>query len=290
MRRLLAADWVRFGQRRDLRILIALVPVILAVMFVSQFNAATTPPQVNFYFDPPDPVAEADMRAQMLEGFRQQLATELPAFTFPASLIKVAGNVGPMILLAIYLSTALIAGEFEWGTVRTLHLTSNRGRTLAVRVGIVVGLMAVVVVIGLVSAAIIPFLLSVDGRPLQDVAAPVPDLFTEVGSRLVGILPFIAIPAFMAVLARSTGLTFLLTMLFFIADLAVTGAPFWATSPVPWVPALTVSGSIARFVGGSDARSAALAPVWASFGALIAWFVVPVLAAITKFKRIDLNE
>ena len=94
----------------------------------------------------------------------------------------------------------------------------------------------------------------------------------------------------MAVLARSTGLTFLLTMLFFIADLAVTGAPFWATSPVPWVPALTVSGSIARFVGGSDARSVALAPVWASFGALIAWFVVPVLAAITKFKRIDLNE
>lgn len=290
MRHLLAADWVRFGRRRDLRILIALVPVILAVMFVSQFNTLTTPPQANFFFDPPDPVAEADMRAQMLAEFRQQLATELPAFAFPASLIKVAGNVGPTILLAIYLSAALIAGEFEWGTIRTLHLTSSRGRTLAVRVGVVVGLMAIVVAIGLVLAAIIPFLLSVEGRPLQDYAAPVPGLFTEVGSRLVMVLPFVAIPALMAVLARSTGLAFLFTMLFFVADVAVTGGPFWATSPTPWVPAVTVSGAIARLLGGPDAPLASLVPAGASFGALVAWSVVPVLTAIIRFQHLDLNE
>ena len=45
---------------------------------------------------------------------------------FPASLLKVAGNIVPLILLAIYISRRpWSAGEFEWGTVRTLHLTSQ---------------------------------------------------------------------------------------------------------------------------------------------------------------------
>lgn len=155
MRHLLAADWVRFGRRRDLWILVALVPVILAIMFVFEFNSATTPPAFSFFMDPPDPVAQAAARAQMLADWRQQLVMAVPAFAFPASLLKVAGNFGPVILLAIYLATALVAGEFEWGTVRTVHLTSNRGRTLALRVGVLVGLVGMVMVIGLLFAAIL---------------------------------------------------------------------------------------------------------------------------------------
>ena len=68
---LLAADWVRFGRRLDLRFVVVLVPVILALMFVMEFNTLTTPPQADFFFDPPDPVAEADMRAQMLADLCQ---------------------------------------------------------------------------------------------------------------------------------------------------------------------------------------------------------------------------
>ena len=161
---LLAADWVRFGRRRDLRFVVALLPVILALMFVMEFNTLTTPPQADFFFDPPDPVAEADLRAQMLADWRGRLVVESPAFAFPASLVKVSGNIGPLALLAIYLAIALVAAEFEWGTVRTLHLTSSRGRTLAVRTGVVVGSVAVATALGLVLAAIIPFLLSVEGR------------------------------------------------------------------------------------------------------------------------------
>ena len=41
MRRLLAADWVRFGRRRDLRALVILVPVIMAALYVAEFNALT---------------------------------------------------------------------------------------------------------------------------------------------------------------------------------------------------------------------------------------------------------
>lgn len=290
MRHLLAADWVRFGRRRDLRLLVALVPVILAIMFVSEFNSVTTPPSLQFFLDPPDPVFEAEMQAQALADFRQQLATTLPAFAFPASLLKVAGNSGPVVLLGIYLVMALIAGEFEWGTVRTLHLTSSRGRTLAVRVAILVGLVGLVVGIGLVLAAIIPFLLSFEGRPLQDFASPVPGLLSEIGIRLVALLPFIAIPVLMAILARSSGLAFLFTLLFFAADLAVTGAAFWSASPVPWVPVLTVSGSILRLLDSSESPLASLAPASVSFGAMVAWTVVPLLVAIARFRRLDVNE
>ena len=217
---LLAADWVRFGRRRDLRFLVALVPVILALMFVMEFNTLTTPPQDDFFFDPPDPVAEADLRAQMLADWRSRLVVELPAFAFPASLVKVVGNIGRSPCWRSISAIALVAAEFEWGTVRTLHLTSSRGRTLAVRAGVVVGLVAIATALGLVLAAIIPFLLSVEGRPLQDYAQPVPGLLSEVGVRILAVLPFISIPILIAVLTRSMSLAFLLTVLFFVADLA----------------------------------------------------------------------
>ena len=179
MRRLLAADWVRFGRRRDLRVLVVLLPVILAAMFVAEFNSLTTPPNFfNIVSDPPDPVAEAEMRDQILAEWHARVETELPAFAFPASLLKVAGNLGPPVLLAIYLSTALVAGEFEWGTVRTVHLTSRRGRTLAVRAAVVIGLMAIVIGIGLLFAALIP-----PGTGLRRHDGPVPG---RAGPGLVG--------------------------------------------------------------------------------------------------------
>src|SRR5659263_231244 len=130
----------------------------------------------------------------MLADWRQQLVMALPAFAFPASLLKVAGNFGPVILLAIYLAIALVAGEFEWGTVRTLHLTSSRGRTLAVRVGVVTGLVGLVAAIGLLFGAILPFFLVVEETPLQQYAAPAPDLVAAIAIRLASVLPFIAIP------------------------------------------------------------------------------------------------
>lgn len=288
---LLAADRVRFGRRRDLWILVALIPLLLAVMFVQEFNSVITPPQLDgFFSDPPDPVLEAQFREQMLAEFHQRVAQELPAFAFPASLVKVAGNVGPLILLAIYLATALVAGEFEWGTVRTIHLTSRRGRTLAVRIAVIVGLVAVATAIGLVLAAIIPFLLSFEGRSLQSYAARVPGLFSEIGIRLTAVLPFIAIPSLMAVLGRSTAFAFLFTILFLGADLAFTSLPIWSANGIPWVSVVTVTGSINRLLSGDGSMLASVPPLWVPVLALVAWSILPALAAIAWFRRTDINE
>ena len=289
MRHLLAADRVRFGRRRDLWILVGFVPVVLLLLYLSEYRGLTTPPDGTFFVDPPDPVLEAQMLAQMLADWHQQVATDLPAFAFPASLLKVAGNVGPLILVAIYLATALVGGEFEWGTVRTLHLTSSRGRVLAVRVGVVVGLVGVATAIGLLLAAIAPFLLSFEGVPLQQYAAPVPDLWASIAIRILAVLPFVAVPVLLAVVARSIGLAFLLVVLFFFADLAVTGAPLWSASPVPWLPALTVSGSISRLTGSPDAPLA-FVPAGIALAALLGWGIGPVLVAIARFRRLDLGE
>ncbi len=287
---LLAADRVRFGRRRDLWLLGILVPVLLGVMFVSGYDSTITPPEQNFFFDPPDPVAEAQMREEQLADWRQQIAIELPSYAFPASLVKVASNLAPMILLAVYLATTLVAGEFEWGTVRTIHLTSSRRRTLAVRVGLIVGLVAVSTAAGLLLAAIIPFFLSFEGRALQDYAAPVPGLAPEVGIRLLAVVPFVAIPVLLAVLARSIALAFLLFLLFVVFDFGVTGMWFWPSSPVPWVPATTVTGSIGRLLGGEGSSLASVAPSWVAVVALLAWSIVPVLAALFRFRRLDITE
>lgn len=291
MRRLLAADWVRFGHRRDLRVLVVLIPVILAAMFIAEFNSLITPPTfTGVVFEPPDPVAEAEFRDQMLAEWHARVESEMPAFAFPASLLKVAGNLGPLVLLAIYLSTALVAAEFEWGTVRTVHLTARRGRTLAVRAGVVVTLMAIVVGIGLLFAAVIPQVLMFEGKALQSSAGAVPDLWGGLATRLVILLPFIAIPILMSILARAIGLAFLLTLLFFVLDVAVTGAPFWPSSPLPWIPAVTITGSITRLMSGPDSPLASLAPMSVSHLALLAWGILPIGLAIARFQRVDINE
>ena len=290
MSHLLAADRVRFGRRKDLWGLALFVPLMLAAIFLSEFNGLTTPPQDDFFIDPPDPVMQAQMHDQVMADFRQRVAQDLPAFAFPASLVKVAGDVAPLILMALYLATALIAGEFEWGTVRTLHLTTSRARTLAVRLLVILGFMGVMAAVGLLFAAIAPFLLSFEGKPLQAFAQPAPDVLPEVGTRLLVVLPFISIPALMAVLGRSTAAAFILTLLFVVADLAITGLPVWMDSPAPWVRVLTVSGSITRLLGGEDAPLATIAPAWVSIVALASWAIIPAVAAIGLFRRLDLNE
>lgn len=289
MRRLLAADRVRFGRRRDLWILVALVPLVMAVLFVREFDTLTTPPSMEVVTDPYDPVAEAEIRAQMLANWREQMTIELPAFAFPASLLKIIGNLGPAALLAVYLAVALTAGEFEWGTVRTLHLTSSRGRTLATRFLVIVGLVGIALLLALALGAVLPFLMSVEGAPLQASAVATPDLLAQLLLRCAILLPFVAIPALLAVLTRSMSLAFLLTLLVFAADLALASTPFWTTSPIPWLPAVTISGSINRLLSpGSDI--ARLVPASVSVVALLTWGLLPMLLAIARFRRLDLNE
>ena len=94
----------------------------------------------------------------------------------------------------------------------------------------------------------------------------------------------------MSILARAIGLAFLLTMLFFVLDVAVTGAPFWSSSPLSWIPAVTITGSITRLLSGPDSPLASLAPMSVSHAALLAWGILPIGLAIARFQRVDINE
>jgi hypothetical protein len=58
---------------------------------------------------------------------------------------------------------------------------------------------------------------------------------------------------------------------------------------VPWIPALTVSGSISRLLGSAPTL-ASLTPAGVSMAALLAWAVMPSVAATSRFRRLDLNE
>ena len=290
MRRLLAAERVRFGQRRDLWLLMILVPVVMGLLFLNEFDRTVQGIHSVLNFDVGGGQPDPDFLAQVQAQVRQDSLAQLPAFAFPANLVRMATGPIEVILLAIYLSIAIVAGEFEWGTVRTIHLTANRGAVLAIRVVLVVGLVLTALIVGLLIGTVLPFFMSIDGTPLQQYAGPTPDLVPALALRVLIILPFISIPVLISVISRSTGVGFLLTILVFVVDLAMTGTPFWRDGPAPWVPALTISGSISRLLGDETTPLAAVAPGWTSVVALIAWSLLPILAAIGLFRREDLNE
>jgi hypothetical protein len=285
VRNLVAADWVRFRRRRDLFGLVLLVPVILGVMYVGEFNSVASLPDVDFFIDPPDPVLEEEFRAQMIAEWRNRLVTELPGYAFPASLLKVSGNIAPVIFLAIYLGTALVAViEGHRADDASSPPAPRRWRPDRARDGTRV----LVVAVGVVLSPVLPFYL---GR--RKAAAVVhrarPGSRVGRGVRVAAVLPFRHDPCAHG-RWLGIGLAFLLTLLLFAGDVAITGAPVWPDSPLPWVPAVTATGSISRMLGGEASPLAAVAPASVSFVALLAWILVPILAAIAWFRRIDLNE
>ncbi|MGH2512298.1 MAG: hypothetical protein ACRDGQ_06395 [Candidatus Limnocylindrales bacterium] len=289
MSHLLAADLVRFGRRRDVLLLLVLVPVMIGLLYLNDFNRTVQGIHevLNIDLGPsPDPNLLAQVQAQL----HQQTIEQMPAFAFPASLVRIATEPIGVILFGLYLAIALTAGEFEWGTVRTIHLTVDRTAALTVRIGLITGLVLLTLAVGIFIGTIAPFLMSIDGTPLQHFAAPVPDLGPALAARVLCILPFVSIPFLASVLTRSTGLAVLLTVLILVVDVAVTETPFWAGSPIPWLPDVTITGSITRLLSGDGSPFAQLGPAWLAVGALIGWSVLPVVAAIARFRRLDLTE
>ena len=90
---LLAADWVRFGRRRDLRFVVLLVPVILArdvrdgVQRPDDAAPGRTSSSIRRI---PSPKPTCVPRCS--PNGETDSSVELPAFAFPASLVKVVGE------------------------------------------------------------------------------------------------------------------------------------------------------------------------------------------------------
>ncbi len=289
MSHLLAADLVRFGRRRDVWLVLILVPLMIALLYLNEFNRTVQSIHevLNVDLGPnPDPNVLAQVQAQL----QQQTAEQMPAFAFPASLIKIATNPIGVILVGLYLAIALTAGEFEWGAIRTIHLIADRSAVLAVRIGLILGLALLTLAVGLIFGTIAPFLMSIDGTPLQHFAAPVSDLGPALVVRVLCILPFISVPILISVVTRSTGLAVLLTVLVLVVDVALTATPFWQESPVPWLPGTLISGSISRLLGGDQSVFAAFTPAWLAVVALLGWSILPLAGAVLLIRRLDLTE
>ena len=185
---------------------------------------------------------------------------------------------------------ALTAGEFEWGTVRTIHLTSSRGRTLATRFLVIVGLLGIAL-LARAGARGDPAVPDERGRrAAAGLRGHDPDLLAQILLRCAIVLPFAAIPALLAVLTRSMSLAFLLTVLLLAADLALASTPFWTTSPIPWLPALTDLGFDQPPAESRVGHRAVSCPASVSVVALLAWGILPMLLAIARFRRLDINE
>ncbi|HEY7828331.1 MAG TPA: hypothetical protein VIB99_08860 [Candidatus Limnocylindrales bacterium] len=289
MSHLLAADLVRFGRRRDIWLVLILVPLMIALLYLNDFNRTVQSIHeiLNIDLGPnPDPNALAQVQAQL----QQQTAEQMPAFAYPASLVKIATNPLGVILIGLYLAIALTASEFEWGTIRSIHLIAGRSAVLAVRIGLIFGLVLLTLAVSLIFGTIAPFFMSIDGTPLQHFAAPVADLGPALALRVLCILPFISMPILISVVARSTGLALLMTVLFLVVDVALTATPFWQESPVPWLPGTLISGSISRLLGSDQSVLAAFTPAWLAVVALIGWSILPLAAALLVIRRLDLNE
>ena len=134
------------------------------------------------------------------------------------------------------------------------------------------------------------FVLPGEGTSLQGLARPESYLTPQVDARMAVILDFIGIPVWMAILSRSTGLAFVLTLLFFFADLMVSGLPLWRDSLLGWLPSMTVTGSISRVMGAGDPSMPGLVPAWVSFVAMIGWAAAAVVLAIARLQHTDLND
>jgi len=289
MSHLLAADLVRFGRRWDIWLVLILVPLMIALLYLNDFNRTVQGIHevLNIDLGPnPDPNMVAQVQAQL----QQQTAEQMPAFAFPASLIRIATNPIGVILLALYLGIALTAGEFEWSTIRTIHLIAGRAAVLVARIGLIFGMVLLTMAIGIVFGTIAPFLMSIDGTPLQHFAAPVPNLGPALALRVLCVLPFISIPILISVVTRSTGLALLLTVLVLVVDVALTETPFWQDSPLPWLPGTLISGSISRLLAGDQSSLAAFVPAWLSVIALIGWSILPLAGAVLLFRHLDLTE
>ncbi len=218
----------------------------------------------------------------------------LELFAFPTSLTNgliVAHGFGGILLMI--LAASLMGSEYGWGTLRTV-LTKGTGRwplltaKLLLLAALSVGVLIVATASVAVSSAIA--LATLDAGWVSS-SADWPGLGIGFGKAIYGMLPYVALAVFAAVVTSSSGAAIGISLGYYVAESILVGvlAQFdWFERVAVFVLGRAVSGWV-QTEGGvsfqSSGTTAGLPDASQAFLVLLAYIVVLTGAALWLFQR-----
>jgi ABC-type transport system involved in multi-copper enzyme maturation permease subunit len=325
---LVRADLLRFRKHGGIRLIVLAVPLLTAFLFLlgalsaspelPPFDAAAYRQELidqGVVFGLPSEqadeildglvAAEVENQAQL----HAQNTLQRSLYAFPQSLLTVLGNSYLVLFATILLTATTLGDEFAWATIRVALLaSSDRRRFLAVRLGVISVIVAVIVAALLVLGTLLPVVAGALGARLP----ALPGLNTGalavlVAGLLVAALAVIGFAAFATVLIRSGALTLVAVLVYGIVEAAILTAvlqiPALQTGGgLDWIPnafpirgfvtfvdsAMNAAGRQTSFPGEVVDRS--LQEAWVPLIALAIWAAVFVTLAFRRFGRMDIVE
>lgn len=241
---LLRAERIRLGRRKALQAIVLALPLLAATFFLLGFRST----DINYVFDeaaerqalteaftaqgmsPEDIKVNID---SMMEGEREsyrqataQMAATRATYAFPASIVTLLGSATLVYFFGTILLTATTIGdEFSWGTIRTTLLaSSNRGRWLAVRLGVLLA----VVVLGMGALLLLSLVLPLAiGAVVGGLPAPAPTdsaaIAVVVGGHLLAAIMLVGFAAAASLLMRSGSLTLVAALVYTLVETVLVG-------------------------------------------------------------------
>ena len=218
----------------------------------------------------------------------------LEMFAFPSSLTNgliVAHAFGGILLMI--LAASLTGTEYGWGTLRTA-LTKGTGRwpLLTAKLLLLAGLSVAVLIVATTSVAVSSAiaLATLDADWISS-SADWSDLGIGFGKAIYGMLPYIALAVFAAVLTSSSGAAIGISLGYYFVESILVGvlAGFdWFQRVAVFILGRAVSGWVRTETGvsfQSSGTTAGLPDASQSFLVLLAYVVVLTGAALWVFQR-----
>ena len=215
----------------------------------------------------------------------------LEMFAFPTSLANglIAGR-GTAGILVMILAASLIGSEYGWGALRTV-LSKGTGRwpLLASKLLLLTGLSvgALIVATAALGVSSVIALTTLDTNWIA-ASADWSGLGIAFGKAVYGMLPYIALAVFAAVVTSSTGAAIGISLGYYFAESILLGVlrPFdWFERIDGFILGQAVSGWMESAAGGVSFGSGSLPDATQSFFVLAGYVVVLSGAAFWLFQR-----
>lgn len=194
-------------------------------------------------------------------------------------------------IAAVAMAAATIAGEYGWGTIRTLlPRTAGRSAFLAAK-GVSLGLfVALIVVLGFLAAmagsALATAMRSLDGSLGSGFAA---DALGSLVKTMLAILPYCALAFLVALWTRSAAAGIAVPVIAFYAEVLLTPL-FASTAALDWLPSALIYNNITVLLGAHTLlEKDALPAAGAAAGVLVAYTTAFAALAFGRFLTRDVQ-